>query len=137
MTFKTLVQNNFWLKLFSVLLATALWFLIRVGIQSEPTLPNNPVTNPILLTEEELPVYVLTDPADSQIYKVTPETIAVTLTGEAAVLRKFTSADYKAYLDLTDTKTPQTNQEVRLHVPAGVTVLSVLPRAVDIERISP
>lgn len=137
MSFRRLVQENFWLKLFSVILAIGLWFIIKVGIQSEPTLPQNPVTNPILRTAVELPVYVLSDPADAHIYKISPEQVAVTFTGEAAVLRKFTSDDFKAYVDLTTGQALQTNMEVRLHIPAGVTVLNVLPLAVDLERISP
>ncbi|MFN7139677.1 MAG: hypothetical protein ACK4UN_10080, partial [Limisphaerales bacterium] len=94
------------------------------------------VTNPIH-QGFQLPIYVLTDPADAQIFKVSPESVAVTVIGEAALLRKFTARDFKAYLDLTEPRAPLTNQEVRLHVPAGITVLSVLPRAVDLERVSP
>ncbi|MBA4149517.1 MAG: hypothetical protein H0X66_15500 [Verrucomicrobia bacterium] len=136
MTFRRLVQENFWLKLFSVILAIGLWFIIRVDIQSGPSLPQTPVTNPILRVLE-LSVYVLTDPADAQIFKISPEKVAVTVTGESAVLRRFTGEDFKAYVDLTTIQTIQTNMEVRLHVPAGVTILNVLPRAVDLERVSP
>jgi YbbR domain-containing protein len=137
MSFRRLIHENFWLKLFSIILAIGLWFIIRPNTETEPPVPSIPVTDPVLRTAIELPVFVLTDPADTQIFKISPETVAVTITGEAAVLRKFSSQDFKAYLDLSEPRIPRTNHEVRLHVPAGVTVLNVLPRAVDIERISP
>ena len=137
MSLRRLVQENFWLKLFSVILAVALWFIIRVGIESEPMVAQNPVTNPILRTAVELPVHVMTDPADGRIFKTFPETVSVTLTGEAAILNKFKTEEFKAYLDLTSSGPLQTNMEVRLHVPIGVSVWSVLPRAVEVERVSP
>ena len=136
MSLRRLVQENFWLKLFSVILAVALWYIIRVGIESEPLAVRNPVTNPNLRTAV-LPVYVLTDPADGRIFKIFPETVSVSLTGEAAILDKLKSDELKAYVDLTAPGPLQTNLEVRLHAPFVVNVMSVLPRAVEVERISP
>ena len=137
MALRKFIQENFWLKLISVILAIAFWFIIRAGSQSDLSVAQNPVTNPLLQNDVEIPVHVLSDPADPRIFQITPSTVRVTLTGEAAVLRKLQRNDFKAYVDLTETRRVHTDYEIRLHIPAGITIFSVLPRAVSVEQVSP
>ena len=132
------IQHNFWLKLFSLMLAIVIWFSIKYGIQADINFGQNPVTNPVIDESRAMPVLVLTQPGDARIFNVIPETVRISFTGEAAILRKYrTSHDFKAYIDLTEPRKNEKDQEIRIDVPTGVTVLRVVPRSAIVEQVSP
>ena len=139
MSLRRLIQENFWLKLFSLMLAIVIWFFVRFGSQTDVGFGQNPITNPIIEESIPVPVYVVTQPGDARIFKVSPEYVHITTMGESAILKKYTPRrDYKAYVDLAEIrKNEAPEHEVRLHVPNGVTVLNVAPRVVTVEQVSP
>ncbi len=142
MSLRAFIQHNFWLKLFSLLLATLIWFAINFGIErieNELQLPQNPITNPATKENLNIPVRVLTRPGDPRIFKVEPEEVIVSITGEAAILKNVSSKTIAVFVDLTNVRSQrETNQQVRLDIPVGVTVINVSPRAVNVEEeISP
>lgn len=139
MSLRAFIQHNFWLKLFSVLLATLIWFAINFGIENELNLPENPITNPATKENLRVPVRVLTRPGDGRVFKVDPEEVTVTVTGEAAILRDVTPRTISVFVDLANVRSQrETNQQVKLDVPSGVTVINVAPRAVNVEeQVSP
>ena len=138
MALRDLVRHNFWLKLSSVFLATVVWFVIKYGSLSDTGIGHVPILNPVVQDNVEVLVRVLKHPGDARIFKVTPETIEIMITGESAILRNFSKEDFNAYVELANARPlPSTNQEVRLHVPQGVTVLNASPRAVVVEQVSP
>jgi YbbR domain-containing protein len=133
MVLRELIQRNFWLKLLSLVLAVVAWVMIRGS--EDLSVAQTPILNPVINETAAVPVNVLDQPRDGRIFKITPETVSITVTAESALLRKFTRKDYKAYVDLTETRNPNPEEEVKMHVPAGVTVLKVVPRVVTIEQI--
>ncbi len=138
MSLRALILNNFWLKLFSVLLATLIWFAIHFGIANDFRIPQNPITNPTVTQFLRLPIRVLTQPGDSRVFKVDPDEVIVTVTGEGAVLRDLTPKTIAAYVDLANSRSArETNQQIKLNIPGGVTVVNFAPRAVNVEQVSP
>jgi YbbR domain-containing protein len=138
MAFRDYILNHFWLKLFSLLAAILLWFWIQTGIQSEHRIGQNPFVNLSSRESVEVKVSVLAPPGDARVFKVVPEKVYVTITGEAAVLNELTKKELKAYVDLTDLKRDEDDERrVELHVPGGVTVIRVSPLVVKIQQVSP
>ena len=138
MSLRTFIQHNFWLKLFSFVLATLIWFAIHYGIKGDFRLPQNPTTT--LPTREfaRLPVRLLARSGDTNLFKVEPDRVFIKVAGEAAVLRDLNPQNIAVYVDLANVRSiRETNQQVRLDVPDGVTVITVAPRAVNVEQISP
>lgn len=138
MSLRAFIQHNFWLKLFSFVLATLIWFAIHFGIKGDFRLPQNPITTPTSREFARLPVRILGRSADSRVFKVEPDQVFVKVTGEAAVLNDLNLQDIAVYVDLANVRSiRETNQRVRVDIPDGVTVITVSPRAVNVEQISP
>jgi YbbR domain-containing protein len=138
MSIPQIIQHNFWLKLFSMMLAIVIWFSIKYGIQADINFGQNLVTNPVVEESRAVPIQVLAQAGDSRIFKITPDTVHISCTGESAILRKYRArVDFKAYVDLTEPQKKESDYEIRIHVPAGITVLRVFPPAARVEQVSP
>jgi hypothetical protein len=137
MSVRAFIQHNFWLKLFSLLLGTLIWFAIHFGIRNDFSLPENPITNPMTRQFVRLPVRVLDRPGDPRMFRIEPDQVVVSVAGEAAILRDLSPENISAFVDLANVHSPrQTNQQVRLDVPDGVTVIKITPLAVNVEQIT-
>jgi hypothetical protein len=137
MSIRSLILHNFWIKLFSVLLATLIWFAVQSGIEKKVQPPKNPITSPNT-KNIYVPVRILTQPGEAVDFKVEPAEIVISVTGEDANLRDLDPKKNVAYVNLTGFRSSrETNQQVQLDVPNGITVNSMLPRAVKIERVNP
>ena len=138
MPLRHFIQHNFWLKLFSLLLATLIWFTIKFWIRTDFMVAENPIVNPVTRDFIQLPVFVLTHAGDARVFKVTPATVVVTVTGESALLRDLLRKDLKVYVDMTEIRHNESaSQKIRLHVPNNLTVIRVAPLAVSVEQVSP
>ncbi len=138
MALRQFIQHNFWLKLFSLMLAVVIWFSIKYGIQADISFGQNIVTNPVVEESRAIPIQILTQSGDARVFKVSPEYVRITCTGESAILRKYRAhLDFKAYIDLTDMQKKEREQEIKIHVPSGITVLRILPRSAIVEQVSP
>lgn len=138
MSLRALILHHFWLKLFSLLLATLIWFAIHFWIEGGNRPPRNPITNSIGRQLFRMPVRVLTKPGDDRIFKVEPKEVSVSVTGEAAVMRDLTSKDIFVYVDVANIRsTRETNQQIKLDIPKEVTLINVVPRTVNVEQVSP
>ena len=137
MSLRAFIQHNFWLKLFSFVLATLIWFAIHYGIKGDFRLPQNAITTPTTREFSQMPVRILTRSGDNRVFKAEPDQVFVRVTGEAAVLRELSPLNIAVFVDLANVRSVrETNQQVRLDVPAGVTVITIAPRAVNVEQIS-
>lgn len=118
------------------MLATLIWFAIDFWIQSGRT-PESPIVNPA--TKQFLrPVRILSQPGDTRVFKVEPTEIALTVVGEEAVLRDLKAQNISVYVDLTNVRSShETNQQVKLDIPSGVTAIRMEPRTVNVEQVSP
>ena len=129
--------HNFWLKIFSLGLATIIWVTVHIGIRGDFALTNPNVAHPFR-TGIDLPVSIITQPGDARVFKIWPKQATATIIGEEPIVRRMTGRDIKIYVDLTDFKSRgQTNGELHVDVPRDVTVIGLDPAAVQIEQISP
>jgi YbbR domain-containing protein len=129
--------HNFWLKVFSLGLATMIWVTIHIGIARDFSLTNPNLTHPSRQFVT-LPVSIVTQPGDARAFKVTPKEITATIDGEEPILRRMSAKDIKVYVDLTDLHAKGvTNGELRADAPRDVTIVGLTPAAVSIEQISP
>jgi YbbR domain-containing protein len=129
--------HNFWLKIFSLGLATIIWVTVHIGITRDFSLTNPNVAHPFRMGVP-LPVSIITQPGDARVFKISPKQATATIIGEEPIVRRMTGREIKVYVDLTDVKTKgQTNGELHVDVPKDVTIIGLDPAAVQIEQISP
>lgn len=138
MSFRSFILHNFWLKLFSLLLATLIWFAIHFWIESGNPQPQSPIINPGAPQFYRIPVRLLMQPGDKRMFKVEPDQVIVKVSGEAAVLRDLSPDEIYVFVDLRTVRSARdTNQQVKLDIPNGVALMDVVPRSVIVEEVSP
>ena len=93
--------HDFWLKLFSVVLATALWAIVFVDTQSKELAPVPQVQSPVERPLYNLPVIIMSAAEDVHAYKVIPDVVTVTVQGEKEAIQKLQPKDIRVLLDLT------------------------------------
>jgi YbbR domain-containing protein len=122
MRLKELIFRNWYLKLFSLILATALWSLIAQESTSE-----------ILF---EVPVEYQNVPAATEVIGDTAKTVEVRLRGPSTLIREVAAKDISTVIDLGqtplngETTVPLNAQHV--HAPFGVEVVRVTPSRVRV-----
>src|SRR4051794_30275642 len=95
--------HNFWLKVFSLGLATMIWVTVHIGIARDFALTNPNVTHPFR-TGIKLPVSIITRPGDARVFKISPKEITAKIDGEEPIIRRMTGKEIKVYVDLTELK---------------------------------
>lgn len=124
-----ILSNNFGWKLFSLVLAVALWLTIRT-FSNDPAAANPPGA---LMTHtfNALPVLVVSAAADVREFTVQPESVQVTVSGRPAVIAALDSKAIRAMVDLTEIESARDlRQRVEVSTLPGVTVVSVVPAEV-------
>src|SRR5580698_5681758 len=95
MSLRNLILHNFWLKLFSIALATVIWLAIHYSIHDE--LNANKSLTPEYI---RVPVSVRIAPGDKRIFRITPDEVVVTAVGKDPALFQGTQKDIRVNLDL-------------------------------------
>src|SRR5215467_5026403 len=98
---RSLILEDFWLKLFSLVLAVLVWLTVSFAIRKEAS-PISALNFPVPAhTFFNLPVLVMSSAEDVRNFKVVPSEVAVTVQGEARLLQSLQSKDIRALVDLT------------------------------------
>ena len=132
-----LIRENFWLKLFSLGLAILIYGAVNSHLE-----PNSDGLNINLLKntqkrEFRSPVRILVSPGPGQGYKVTPESVLLTVSGEADALKELSPSQIQVYVRLDEAKGPMMGDfGIEVHLPRSVTKDSVLPDRVSVETVS-
>lgn len=129
--------HNFWLKIFSLVLATIIWVTIHIGIKRDISLTNPDPTQASrkLMT---LPISIITQPGDARVFKINPTKTQATVMGGEAFIRRMSDKDIRIYVDLTDTKSRGIlTNELHSDAPKEITVTDLNPTFVEVEQISP
>ena len=115
-------------KLFSLLLAAAIWLMVHRILQESPT-----NAAPTGATYAGLPVSIVSASADVRDYRLLQPTVTVTVRGSPEAVGKLQANQVHATVDLTDTSTVNTvRQRVEVSVPASITVVSIIPENIGV-----
>ena len=119
-------------KLFSLVLATVIWFMVR-PVSREPAKSGNPLAASVPRTFTNLPVVVMSSAADVRAFKVNPDAVRVTVSGRREIVDALTERDLRVTVDLTGIESARGLQaRVTVAVPPGVTFIAARPPEVDV-----
>ena len=119
-------------KLFSLLLAVAIWLTVhRILLESTTASAESGAST--TLTYGSLPVTIVSAVASVRDYHLLQPAVAVTVSGSPEVIGKLQANQIHATVNLTDTSTVNTQkQRVEVAVPAGITVVSIQPENIGV-----
>ena len=130
-----LIFEDFWLKLFSLALASIIWITVSLAIEKKEVAPAAalPLTTPGRLTFSHLPVIVLSSASDVRNFKVNPSEVEVTVEGDTQRLQSLQPKDIRVIVDLTGIESARDlTKRVDVSTPAGVSHTLVAPQEVQI-----
>ncbi len=129
-----LVFKDFWLKLFSLALASLIWFTVNIAIKNDVTpaasLSLAPTEQVIL---SDLPIVVLSHVEGSHEFRLSPKTASVTLQGDPVNLKNLRKQDVRVLVDLSNPgPASQFTRKLEVYTPSGLTHVRVDPEEVQI-----
>jgi len=124
MSARDAILQNFWLKLFSLVLATMIWFAI-FGAQSNLR-PSQPALGTVTRKIERVPITVMKSATDLRAFRVEPGQIDVTVRGPIAEVQALTARQLEVFINLTDVHdTAGLTKKILVHTPPRITVVEV------------
>lgn len=130
---RDLLFKDFWLKLFSLVLALLIWGIIYLDIHRGISAMGQPSADVGQQTFRDLPVVILSSAADVHTFRVTPEKVEVVVQAERSLLEKLQAKDIRVLVDLTDIEEARgLRKRVEVSTPTHVAVLSTFPPEVDV-----
>lgn len=131
------ISNNYWLKLFSLVLATLIWFVISSNFRSAETPVNITALRPSGSRDFRRPVVVMMAARNVQPFEVDPSEVTVKVLGEASILNKLRDDDIEVYVNLMNVQNPQGSFRVDVGHPREVTIQQVWPAHVYVKSPTP
>ena len=130
---RNLIFEDFWLKLFSLVLAVLTWLTVSFTIRKE----TSPISALNFAAPERtffnLPVVVMSSAEDVRSFRVVPNEVAVTVQGEAKILQSLQRKDIRALVDLTGLAAAgDVLKRIEISTPPGVTHVHVIPAEVKV-----
>src|SRR5213593_3032440 len=119
MPLRSLILNHFWLKLFSLILATLIWLAVRANLSN--------ASAEFVRTFVNRPILVLTDNAQHTAVAVNPDHATVTVRGPASLMQFIKDEDIHVFVRLGEKRLLMGDLPVHVHVPAGASVALVTP----------
>ena len=119
---RNILTNDLGWKLFSLALATLIWFTVR-----------HETTAPAMRTFANVPVLAVSAGADVREFKLNPDVVRVTISGRPSAVAALEQKDIHVIVDLTGVPvSADLVKRVDVSVPAGVTVVRVVPAGVSV-----
>jgi|ERR1041385_4662809 YbbR domain-containing protein len=134
MSFHDLIFKNFWLKLFSFILATLIWFTVWSNLENDTRLPWRVVRTAKDREFLNRPVMILARSSETNSYKVQPRAVNVTVRGSQVVLDQLREGDLQVFVRPPGLGEPSGPRPVQVYAARGVSVIHVEPRAVTVEH---
>jgi hypothetical protein len=126
MALRSLILDHFWLKLFSLILATLIWLTVRdSGVSAEVT-----------RTFVNRPILILTDRAQHTAVVVKPNLASVTVRGPASLINELTEQEVHVFVRLTEREQVNGELPIHAHVPSGASVFLVTPMTASIRPVT-
>lgn len=136
MSARDAILQNFWLKLFSLVLATMIWFAIY-GAQNNLR-GDRPVLGTVTRKIAQVPITVMKSAADLRAFRVEPSQIEVTVRGPIAEVQALTARQLEVFINLTDVHdTAGLTKKILVHTPPGIAVVEVSHTEANIAPVNP
>ncbi len=124
---RELILNNFWLKVFSLVLASVIWFVLQSNLQTDIKYPQT-FFRPSTSRDFRCPVTLLVSSSNLQSYVLEPGVVTVRLHGDSGTINDLETRDVQAYVDLAALRDPEGYLKVEAIVPSKeLTVRSISP----------
>jgi len=128
---RDLFFKDFGWKLFSLLLAAFIWFTVDKLIEEPQPQTIEAPDALIEQTYKDLPILIVATAADMHLYRVKPDTVAVTVSGPPRAMHDLHGSQIRVTVDLSGTGTPVV-MPVSVAIPSGFTFISVNPSSVSV-----
>ena len=129
-----LILQDFWLKLFSLVLAILIWFTVSFALRRDislASLAGRQSEKP--LTFSNIPVLVQAAAADLREFKVNPTEVTVTVRGPQRIIEKMKPDQVRAVVDLTGIESARgLHKRIEVSTPPDVTIIEISPVEVDV-----
>jgi YbbR domain-containing protein len=133
MAFRDYILDRFWLKLFSFILATLIWFTVQSNVQTDFRFATNPFRTKET-REISRPVRLVTLPTNRRHFKIEPVEVRITIRGNPAILDRLNPGDIEAQVKLTDATDSAASYTVEAEsVPPGIHIIEIVPTMVMVE----
>jgi hypothetical protein len=137
MAFRDYILDRFWLKLFSFILATLIWFTIQSNVQVQA-----PFASHLFRSGESRDfsriVRVDTLPSNRKPLKIDPSAVTITVSGSAAYLDRIRPSDLQPYVIVPVTPDNPAPYEIEVrNLPANVKRERVTPPRVTVSPAGP
>ena len=120
------ITKDFGWKLFSLILAVAIWLTVHKIYEEPGTTSGVMVGNTV--TFGNLPVLIVSTAKDVRDFRVAPLTVKVTVSGSIEDMARLQASQVRAIVDLTDIESAaDLHRTVDVSAPPGVTLVSVDP----------
>src|SRR5690349_9431836 len=121
-------------KLFSLALAVVIWLVVQTIRSDSPVATaGNPLSAWTTRTFTNLPVLVVSAAADVREFKVNPNTVDVTVSGQPGIIAVLSEKEIHVTVDLTDIEAARNlRKRIDVSTPTGVTFVRVTPADVDV-----
>ena len=136
MSWRDQLLSNVWLKVFALVLATLIWFSVRLKI--DRAIPPPPASNTTKLVFPDQPVRLLTDPAGTGRWRPVPARVSVTVSGEPNLLDKLDPGEVQVFVQPLECPGGGSGtNKVQVFTPPGVSLYQVSPLTVRLQRVPP
>jgi hypothetical protein len=139
MAIREIVLNNFKWKVWALVLAILVWFIIQFAIGRGLSPDEQSLSSKFReeIFQRQI-VLVLEDPNDTRTFELTPQTVNVTVRMPTGFLKKPVEKSIRVFVNLVDR--PNVTEDVAdvyAYAPPGIEVVKLEPRSVSLNRISP
>jgi hypothetical protein len=126
MSLRSIIFDQIWLKLFSVVLATLIWLAVRTNIGNEPLFTRR-IGNEDINTFINRPILILTESTNHPPLFVSPERAEVTVRGPPDLMQGLREEDINVFVRYVDRNQLVSDLPVHVHLPAGAVLARVKP----------
>lgn len=132
---RNVAMQDFWLKLFSFVLAVLTWFTVNSMANQKEGMPAGSLSliPPAQRRLSHLPVLILSSAEDVRSFHVSPKEVDVTVQAAPGVLKELQPRDIRVSVDLTGIQAAKDlSKRIDVSTPAGVSYVHVEPQEVQV-----
>ena len=131
------ILNNFWWKLFSLLLAALTWVTIQTVLERDQTLVQSPITTVSTREFPSVSLHLMASSFNTNRFRTIPPDVTVELSGSEDVLKGVEAKEITAFVEVTDIGDEKlTRRDVHVMSPRNLKLGGVRPPNVSVERIT-